>query len=136
MYVCTARTSRNRCSVPQIGGVDPVTRNCQQEIRGPSCGNSFSSRVILLSFSKVLIPQPTQYMQWLVSVVRERPLFTTTVLHFLCHRHVAPSVVTHQSMIDVKQDSAARIPMDQYQFDHHKHAELRASRSTRRLCIP
>jgi hypothetical protein len=31
--------------------------NCQEEIRGPSCGNSSSSRVILLSFSTVLIPQ-------------------------------------------------------------------------------
>lgn len=68
--------------------------------------------------------------------VRERPAFTIAVKQFLCHRHVAPSVVTQQRMVDVGQDSVARIPMDQYQFDHYKHAELKAHRSVRRVCIP
>jgi hypothetical protein len=54
---CNGRTSGNRCCVPQIGSVDPVTRNCKEVLRGPSCGNSSSSLVISLSFSTVLIPQ-------------------------------------------------------------------------------
>jgi len=68
--------------------------------------------------------------------VRERPAFTTTTKHFSCHRHIAISVVTHQRIVDMDQDSVARIPVDQYQSDHYKHAELKARRSIPYVCIP
>jgi hypothetical protein len=57
MYVCTYYVCMYVRMYVCIGGVDPVTRNCQEEIRGPSCGNSSSSRVISLRFFTVFIPQ-------------------------------------------------------------------------------
>ena len=88
------RTSGNRC-VPQIGGVDPVTRNCKEVLRGPSCGNSSNSRVISLSFFHSSHPT-TEIITYRVPgfrKVRERPAITAAVKRFLCQRHVAPSVV-------------------------------------------
>ena len=79
---CTGRTSGNKCCVLHIGGVDPVSSNCQE---GPSCGNNSSSRVIshTLFHSSHPTTEIITYPVPSFRTVRQRPAFTTAVLHTL-----------------------------------------------------
>jgi hypothetical protein len=65
---------------PRVGCVDPI--NCQEVLRGPSFGNSSSSRVIshTLFHSSHPTTETITYALPGFRTVRERPAFTTDTL--------------------------------------------------------